>query len=575
MKKIFKKLISLLTLCIFCCSISASHLYTEANNYKNEIKNEKRSYAMSSSTSSTGYNSSLYLKENYATRYFMDLKTNFGYNVKGSCTYIALGMLLSFYDTYWDDTIIPENYDMITMMSNSSINSVESPGIYTENTPIAYEGISTETYYQNVEQYSNAHFHLKLIQMGKEQFGQYKFDDNTNPCGLLYEELYELTDYYLYDYLGWTVNKVSIVTSETENMNVRQFTISMIQNGFPVILRAGHWSGLGGHAVVAYDYDSTHDKIFVHAGWREDENGLYVHNDIYSLGFTELWDATAIVINDEHSTCSNNFKYSKDYTTLETYCPCLNCSVSYNNLNYKGENGYVLVDNLSGNYAPTTYMWFRGLSLNNIEAVYDSESAYAPQLLFLGWYKDENLTQPITEILPYTMGPINLYAKWRCDYDTVTRTGTKTITGNDIFNQPYDQIYIGMNSNSNYEYLKSVNINYLAITFKINMWEVDDGYQDIYFYGSSNNSNLLTQIYGIEHGGVGTETEPSVFETTLYIDIDDLENVDTLYIRYGAHGNGSNTWKNNQLYMELMFVVDQTDINALEFFWKYKDPHTN
>lgn len=124
-------------------------------------------------TTSFYYNdSTLYQDDKYASYYFNNLTENFGNNIKGSCTYIAFAMLLSYYDTYWDDTIIPENYDMITMLSTNGLElNVESPGIYTESSSIAWSSMSTANYYQAVEQYSNAHFHLKLIQMGKEKFG--------------------------------------------------------------------------------------------------------------------------------------------------------------------------------------------------------------------------------------------------------------------------------------------------------------------------------------------------------------------------------------------------------------------
>lgn len=49
----------------------------------------------------------VYQKQFYSSYYFSHLNDNIGINVKGSCTYIALGMLLQYYDTYYDDSIIP------------------------------------------------------------------------------------------------------------------------------------------------------------------------------------------------------------------------------------------------------------------------------------------------------------------------------------------------------------------------------------------------------------------------------------------------------------------------------------
>lgn len=36
----------------------------------------------------------------YKTVYFPNLKSNFGLNTHGTCNYVALGMLLSFYETF-------------------------------------------------------------------------------------------------------------------------------------------------------------------------------------------------------------------------------------------------------------------------------------------------------------------------------------------------------------------------------------------------------------------------------------------------------------------------------------------
>lgn len=262
----------------------------------------------------------LYQTDFYAPYYFSNLKKNYGYNVKGSCTYIAFDMLLSFYDTYWDDTFIPENYDMNTILSSENfnldvVNSVESPATYGEERSLVY-GKTTQEYYNIVEQYSNFYHHLKLIEIGKQIFGQYKFEDSSNPCGLYRSELLELADYYLYDVLGKDESQVKIVTNSDLNMSVKDFMIYMIKQGIPVELRAGKTGG--GHAMVAYDYDSITDTIYVHPGWRGYSDDTHV--TLSSTGYTDLWDATAIVPQTNHQY-TNNYKYIDGYNITTTYCP--------------------------------------------------------------------------------------------------------------------------------------------------------------------------------------------------------------------------------------------------------------
>ena len=262
----------------------------------------------------------LYQTDYYAPYYFSNLKHNYGYNVKGSCTYIAFDMLLSFYDTYWDDSYIPENYDMNTILPSNNfdinvIDSVESPATYGEEYSLV-SGKTTQEYYNIVEQYSNFYHHLKLIEIGKQIFGQYKFEDPSNPCGLTLSELLELANHYLYNVLGKSKSEVQIVTNHSMNMSVKDFMIHMITQGIPVELRAGGSSG--GHAMVAYDYNPSTDMIYVHPGWRGYSDDTHV--TINSAGFTNYWDATAIVPQTNHSH-SNNYKFIDGYNSTDTYCP--------------------------------------------------------------------------------------------------------------------------------------------------------------------------------------------------------------------------------------------------------------
>lgn len=288
---------------------------------------------INNSYSTTSYynDPTLYQNDKYLSYYFKNLTNNFGNNIKGSCTYVAFAMLLSYYDTYWDDSIIPENYDMVTMLSSNELGlNVESPGIYTENESIMPIGISTEDYYQAVERYSNSHLHLKLIQMGKEKFGQYEFDDPYTPCGLTYYELLDLADCYLYDYMGFNTSKIS--HTSTRN-NVRQFVINNIQNGKPVLVRMKSTTITGiGHAFILYDYDEVNDELYGHLGWKSSTYG-YEHIKLSTTLYDYFLDAMVFNITTPHS-CSNNYKYSEGYNHLETYCPCKHGIHDGHNHNY-------------------------------------------------------------------------------------------------------------------------------------------------------------------------------------------------------------------------------------------------
>lgn len=66
--------------------------------------------------------SRFFLDNHYASFYFDGLNKNFGNNTYGTCNYVAIGMILSFYDTYWDEGFIPEKYDVKTNFAISQLN---------------------------------------------------------------------------------------------------------------------------------------------------------------------------------------------------------------------------------------------------------------------------------------------------------------------------------------------------------------------------------------------------------------------------------------------------------------------
>ena len=281
------------------------------------IKNDLNEHVSSNNASIVSQNTqTLYQTNHYSTYYYKNLTTNYGRNVKGSCTYVAFAMLLSYYDTFWNDSIIPENYDMVSMLpANQLTTQNESPGIYTESSAIAPIGISTEDYYQVIQQYSSAHFHLKLIQMGKEKFGQYKFSSSNSPCALTLNELQELINYYLYEYMQFTSLQISYTTATS---NVRNFTIQKVKQGIPVLLRMGQSLGTLGHAFVAYDYDEVNDELYGHFGVIQPKEHIKISSSDYDL----YWDATVLNVNMPHS-CSDNYKYSSNNNLPSvTHCPC-------------------------------------------------------------------------------------------------------------------------------------------------------------------------------------------------------------------------------------------------------------
>lgn len=140
-------------------------------------------------------------------------------------------------------------------------------------------------------------------------------------------------------------------------------------------------------------------------------------------------------------------------------------------------------------------------------------------------------------------------------------------------NQEYDQLYLGLGYDNLHQELLNIGIKSVTITFKINMWRTaDQGTQYIYFYGGSDGTTLLQQ-YSFTVGS--TETVKTI---NFAFDLESLGKINYIYVRYKASTSGwwlwekSDTWKNDKTHYEIVYVAQEADKNALEFYWSYKDP---
>lgn len=257
---------------------------------------------------STENEEELFLTENYQTYYFNKLGDNIGDNSKGSCGFVATGMLLSFWDTYWDDNIVPEEYDATTALNEGFIDLyANSPGVIQE--PDCIADASTEVYDQYIHDYADKYFHFKLIDLFENEFG------NREPgqYGMGYNDYVNLFNYYVYDFLDYSSSDVEIIASTTD---VRNKTIELVKEGIPVKL------GIGNHAVVAYDYDENTDNIYCNFGWGPNST----HVTIEQMGYSQYTNLVAFNFKDDHHDHhSNNYTYVNEYGENDTLCSCWAC----------------------------------------------------------------------------------------------------------------------------------------------------------------------------------------------------------------------------------------------------------
>lgn len=251
----------------------------------------------------------VYKNKYFAPYYFKNLTDGFGINTKGTCGYVATGMLLSFWDTYYNDNLVNENYEKKSELAvNHTYLGAKSSGIMEE--PESLYSANAHDYYSNITTYKDDYFHFFLLDMGKSLFnfseGVYGFAHSN------YETLFR---HYLSNYKGLANNQIEIIKS-TSASNARQVTIDCIRRGIPVKLSITDNNNQNSHAVVAYDYDESTDQIYCHFGWGENTT----HVTIESMEYKYYKHAIAFNILTDH-VHSDNYTYTNG-SAVTGHCAC-------------------------------------------------------------------------------------------------------------------------------------------------------------------------------------------------------------------------------------------------------------
>ena len=277
-------------------------------------------------------------QHNSASVYFANLETNFARNENDTCAYVALAMLLSYYDAYLSDDFISSEYEVKGSFNydeeNDTVHIFNSPGIYQE--PVFdLAGL----YDMFVDAYADEYFQFLLIQLRSEiSFPNQDTNDTNYKYSITPDETYILLLYYLYIiqdfntslfYSNYMRNVENIPQNDGIDDNADYYTteqvraqlIENIKNGIPTIY-FGYPGPYAGHCMIAYDYDENNDEIYFHTGWIDDEDTVeneriakesdLVFDDRITIIWLELHDGY------EHA-CSNSYVNS---TTNEEICMC-------------------------------------------------------------------------------------------------------------------------------------------------------------------------------------------------------------------------------------------------------------
>lgn len=280
---------------------------------------------------SSNIDSETYIDYTYASYYFNNLRENFGNNVFGSCGYVSIGMLLSFYDSYWDDSFISNTYDINSTFTATEQpladfylipSYAESPGIKFESSSLFGDSnISIEDYLNIASQNQNTYFQFKLFDLAKEYFGEVKLDGAEGSLGLDSQDIFDLLDYYIHNHKGFSDDEVKVNLYRTSSdSTMKSNIIGNIQNGNPVILVVKQPNTSKAHSVIAYDYNASNGEIYVHTGWKDETSGVSLtHVSLSDLGYTEIVNEISLDVSSSKNLGQKYFTQSGEGINSSTF----------------------------------------------------------------------------------------------------------------------------------------------------------------------------------------------------------------------------------------------------------------
>lgn len=260
---------------------------------------------------------------NFLENYYLNLVDNKPNNKFGICGYTAISMLLSFYDTYWNDSIIAEKHDAPAIFDGSTFynNEIESPGVQNDTMPSKMEIVKkikpsdmTINEFMESEDFNEVYknaviaevnnliendtFLGKLLSIAIDN-GHIDLSNMTydKAFGVNFKIMNSVINSYI-EQNDSISNKITLFSnklksdSPEEKTKLRNEIIFLINQGKPVIVGGDGFNDTNNngildddidrkysHVLVAYKYDEQNDIIFGNMGWSKSYN--YVNIDEY------------------------------------------------------------------------------------------------------------------------------------------------------------------------------------------------------------------------------------------------------------------------------------------------------
>lgn len=294
----------------------------------------------------------------FLQHYFINLRSNIGRNQIGTCGYVALGMLLSYFDTYWDDDIVPECYETPAIISSVSDLDYDSPGageIYHSYNSCGYEGslYTEEIFYHVMNDHWQDTLQGALLREMMNNYNELNFqqgpDGNTYINSIDPYQAEIIANSFLgSDPLNSTiltsVNYTDLYGIEDEDvlvdhsLSARERIITSVTSNIPVAVYYGSTTDwFDRHVAIAYDYDDANDMLYFHLGYmggnthvseasvglKPNQNSQYTkyyYGDLTLFTkYSHVHSNNFIIENSEEAICSCQLTDHSHVIRYETY----------------------------------------------------------------------------------------------------------------------------------------------------------------------------------------------------------------------------------------------------------------
>ena len=242
--------------------------------------------------------------------YFKNNTVNIGFNKFGSCVAIAYAMILSYYDTFLNDDLIPEVFDAPVYSASSDNFFSFSPGIYNDKQALSYSNF--KTYLDMTKAVESYALQAKFVQIG--QYLNFINDKKTDlaMASVWMDSILQtfLEKYSLEQNYSYTFENLKASNGKTIEDAMKE----KIDQGYPVYTEiTGNGQPL--HAVVAYDYD---DKGLLYNFGYYESKSFNIH--LNQAGYSKVTAAKVLKLSAPYKLSNNYTKISfqEDNSSVET-----------------------------------------------------------------------------------------------------------------------------------------------------------------------------------------------------------------------------------------------------------------